>query len=204
MRLLIGAGALAALMVGPIVLPQAAVAEVAAAMQNAGGPTGGGGGGGNGDEDARKDPHLTALRLTPWRPRRDSEIVVQVRCPVESTHATVASSAFNRAGSRRVSREVGMGLDDHGYGHDSESVEFDSRLGVRAVWLRCVKVEVDEDTQIRKITLISRLRTTLRVRRLIIPDLRCKGVRHHCHRVLKGAAPENPPVGSEEGGDLAN
>jgi hypothetical protein len=126
---------------------------------------------------------VTALRISPWNPRRDSDVRVIVRCPLEATDAIVASSALNPAGSRRHSRELGIGLDDDGYGHDTEAVAFDSKLGVRAVWLKCLKVEVDDHTLVRHITLISRLDTTLKVRKRIVPSLRCLGVGFiECHK----------------------
>jgi hypothetical protein len=197
---------------GPPVLAEASVAEPVeprTVRQEAGGPVGGPIGGpfddDEDDDDAvirRRGRHLTALRLTPWRPRRDSDVVIQIRCPEAATHATVASSAFNAVGSRRGSREVGLGLDDDGYAHDTEGVVFDSRLGDRRVWLRCVKVEVNEDTLVRSVRLVSRLNAIVRVRRHIVPPLICRGVRHFCHNNIRPDEPAAPVGRQQRGQDL--
>lgn len=172
MRLAVGAGAIAAL----VMLPGVATASAEKA-----GPRHTKDGVPSGAVTVRKD--VTALRISPWNPRRDTDVRVIVRCPLEATDAIVATSAFNPAGSRRHSRELGIGLDDDGYGYDTETVTFDSRRGVRAVWLKCLKVEVDEHTLVRHIDLISRLDTTLKVRKKIVPSLRCLGVGFiECHK----------------------
>ncbi|WP_146607613.1 hypothetical protein [Spongiactinospora gelatinilytica] len=200
MRLTAGAGILAAALAGPVIMP-GALAEALAldAPADDGWRTAvarsypmpdndddGSGQGEDPDDDGRIDPvrnsRITALRVRPWAPRRDSDLRVEVRCPSPSTHATVASDAINAVGSRRGSRELGIGLDDDGYGHDTEGVPFDARLGVRDIWLRCVKVEVDDHTLVRRVRLISRLHTTLLVRRHILSKMKCGSVWFVCKK----------------------
>lgn len=179
MRMVVGVGAVAALIM-------VSSAATAASAGQAAGPRHATDGVPNGNGTVHKE--VTALRISPWNPRRDSDVRVIVRCPLEATDSIVASSALNPAGSRRHSRELGIGLDDDGYGHDTEAVAFDSKLGVRHVSLKCLKVEVDEHTLVRHIDLITRLDTTLKVRKRIVPSLRCLGVGFiTCHKGKGGA-----------------
>ncbi|MDF5755615.1 hypothetical protein [Spongiactinospora sp. TRM90649] len=217
MRLTAGTGILAALLVGPIIAP----GTIAQALTSPEVGTGDGwristakavpadNGDGDGDGDGINDTqplsivqfsHITALRVSPWRPRRDSDLRIEVRCPSPSTHATVASPAIDPTGSRRGSRELGIGLDDNGYGHDTEGVPFDARLGIRPIWLRCVKAEVNDDSLVRHVKLVSRLVTTVKVRRHIVPTFRCGGVGFSCKKWPN--SPDRPHRWRNAAGDV--
>ncbi|GAA3075830.1 hypothetical protein [Streptosporangium carneum] len=112
--------------------------------------------------------NITSLRVLPEWPRQHNDVRVFVHCPPEANHALVGSTAFNLRGSRRLYREVGIGISKRGLGRDAVSISYYALPGVHEVCLKCVKVKIDHETRIRRIHLISRYSVPIRVRRFDI------------------------------------
>ncbi|MFI6790786.1 hypothetical protein ACIBG4_26000 [Nonomuraea sp. NPDC050383] len=106
----------------------------------------------------------TSLRILPPWPRQNDEVRVFVHCPVKANHALIGSTAFTLKGSRRIYREVGLGLSDRGLGRRAVGISYYAFPGDHLAHLRCVKVTIDEHTRIRKVRLISRFTVPLVVR----------------------------------------
>lgn len=156
MRLLIGAGAAAALVLGPNVAAEASGSRATSA------------GWLTGDSDDKHNvDDVTSLRVLPGRPRQETDLRVITRCPKGSTDSVTFSKAFNDKGVRRHSTALGIGLNDDHFGHDTETVTFDAPLGPRRVWMKCVKVKVDKETRQRTVEVISRVRTAILVRKYV-------------------------------------
>ncbi|MEV4098507.1 hypothetical protein [Streptosporangium saharense] len=111
---------------------------------------------------------VTSLRVLPAWPRQNNDVRLMVHCPTGANHATVGSTAFALKGSRRVYREVGIGLSDRGLGRDTASISYYALPGPHTVTLRCVKVTIDHATRIRKIRVLSRVTVSMVVRRFDI------------------------------------
>ncbi|MGW4423439.1 hypothetical protein [Streptosporangium sp. NPDC004631] len=157
MRLLMGSGALALLILGTSGTAVAAAPDPEDPLAVAVEPVNAG--------KIKNDQFFTSLRISPGRPRQDSDVRLIVRCPKKATDAVVFSKVLNDAGVRRHSTALGIGLNEDKYGHDTEDVGFDAPLGPRRVWMKCIKIDVDKETRSRKIEVISRARTAVLVRR---------------------------------------
>ncbi|MFC7647151.1 hypothetical protein ACFQX6_46470 [Streptosporangium lutulentum] len=147
MRLVVGMGAVIALLIGqsPVAgvsdTPAAVVRKVAAdpdpskknvnvnnsttsgkddGSSGKGGSSGKSGSSGkNGGQIPPELKNVTSLRVLPWNPRQNNNVRIFVHCPPTSNHAIIGSTAFNLKGSRRIYREVGLGLSDRGLGRRS-------------------------------------------------------------------------------------
>ncbi|MFI6509364.1 hypothetical protein ACIBCT_17285 [Streptosporangium sp. NPDC050855] len=122
--------------------------------------------GGDGIPPAWRD--VASLRVLPRWPRQASHVRVFVHCPPGSDHAIIGSTAFTLKGSRRLYREVGLGLSGRGLAHRAVSVSYSALPGRHGACLRCVKVTVDERTRVRRIQVIGRDSAPLRVRRFSV------------------------------------
>ncbi|MEU4833110.1 hypothetical protein [Streptosporangium sp. NPDC023615] len=125
--------------------------------------TGSSGGGGDTIPSALRN--VTSLRVLPRRPRQAGHVRVFVHCPPASNHAIIGSTAFTLKGSRRLYREVGLGLSERGLGHRAVSISYSALPGRHGACLTCVKVTVDPGTRVRRIRVIGRDSAPLRVRR---------------------------------------
>lgn len=112
--------------------------------------------------------NVTSLRVLPWDPRQNNNVRILVHCPPVSNHAIIGSTAFNLKGSRRIYREVGLGLSDRGLGHRSASISYFALPGYHEVCLKCVKVTMNQQTRIRRIRVVGRDSVPLLVRRFRI------------------------------------
>jgi hypothetical protein len=113
-------------------------------------------------EDWKK---LTSLRVLPEHPHQNDIVRIFAHCPVTANHAIIGSTAFALKGSRRLYREVGLGLSDRGLGRRAASISYYALLGHHEVRMTCVKVTIDPETRYRKIQVISRCTAPLTVRR---------------------------------------
>ncbi|MEV7008771.1 hypothetical protein [Streptosporangium sp. NPDC051022] len=112
--------------------------------------------------------NVTTLRVSPGSLRQRSEVRLFVHCPTNSNHATVGSTAFNLKGSRRLYREVGLGLSQRGIGIGAVVISYYALLGIHEVHLRCVQVKISHKTRLRRIRVLSSLSVPLLVRRFDI------------------------------------
>jgi hypothetical protein len=113
-------------------------------------------------EDWKK---LTSLRVLPEHPHQNDIVRIFAHCPVTADHAIIGSTAFALKGSRRLYREVGLGLSDRGLGRRAAGISYYALLGHHEVRMTCVKVTIDPRTRFRKIQVISRCTVPLTVRR---------------------------------------
>ncbi|WP_440081746.1 hypothetical protein [Streptosporangium sp. LJ11] len=111
---------------------------------------------------------VPSLRVLPLWPRQASHVRIFVHCPPKSNHALIGSTAFNLKGSRRLYREVGLGLSDRGLGHRAASISYFALPGFHEACLKCVKVTMNQQTRIRRIRVLGRDSTPLYVRRFSI------------------------------------
>jgi hypothetical protein len=153
MKVLLAAGIAGAFLVGPSVIAEAAVIPYANPTVSLNGPG-----------PLKWTDDWTGVKVTPFRPRQDSDVRILVRCPKRSTNAIVAAKPFNPPGSRKFRRQKGIGITD-GRGFDTETVAYDALRGPRRVTLRCLKITVDEKTRHRTIELVSRSHTHIFVRK---------------------------------------
>ncbi|MDP9848480.1 hypothetical protein [Streptosporangium lutulentum] len=193
MRLVVGMGAVIALLIGqsPVAgvsdTPAAVVRKVAAdpdpskknvnvnnsttsgkddGSSGKGGSSGKSGSSGkNGGQIPPELKNVTSLRVLPWNPRQNNNVRIFVHCPPTSNHAIIGSTAFNLKGSRRIYREVGLGLSDRGLGRRSAGISYFALLGDHEVCLTCVKVTMNQQTRLRKIRVTGRDSVPLLVRR---------------------------------------
>ncbi|MGC5016475.1 hypothetical protein ACLQ2R_37405 [Streptosporangium sp. DT93] len=121
--------------------------------------------GGGGDTIPPALRNVTSLRVLPRRPRQAGYVRVFVHCPPESNHAIIGSTAFTLKGSRRLYREVGLGLSDRGLARRGVSISYSALPGRHGACLTCVKVTMDQRTRVRRIRVIGRDSAPLRVRR---------------------------------------
>ena len=112
--------------------------------------------------------NVPSLRVVPMWPRQASHVRIFVHCPPKSNHALIGSTAFNLKGSRRLYREVGLGLSDRGLGHRAVSISYFALPGYHGACLTCVKVKMNQKTRIRRIKVLGRAFTPLYVRRFSI------------------------------------
>ncbi|MGN9783045.1 hypothetical protein ACTMTF_16555 [Nonomuraea sp. ZG12] len=118
------------------------------------------------DDPPPKDwKKLTSLRVLPEAPRQNNIVRIFAHCPVTANHAIIGSTAFALKGSRRLYREVGLGLSDRGLGRRGAVISYYALLGHHEVRMTCVKVTIDPKTRFRKIREISRCTVPLTVRR---------------------------------------
>ncbi|GAA4188570.1 hypothetical protein GCM10022252_24070 [Streptosporangium oxazolinicum] len=111
---------------------------------------------------------VPSLRIRPLWPRQASHVRIFAHCPPKSNHALIGSTAFNLKGSRRIYREVGLGLSDRGLGHRAASISYYALPGFHEACLTCVKVTMNKETRIRRIRVLGRDSTPLYVRRFSI------------------------------------
>ncbi|MEU6743104.1 hypothetical protein [Streptosporangium sandarakinum] len=111
---------------------------------------------------------VPSLRVLPFDPRQASHVRIFVHCPRTANHALIGSTAFNLKGSRRIYREVGLGLSDRGLGHRAASISYYALPGFHEVCLKCVKVTMNLRTRIRHIRVVGRAAVPLIVRRFSI------------------------------------
>ncbi|MFF3439809.1 hypothetical protein [Streptosporangium sp. NPDC002721] len=111
---------------------------------------------------------VPSLRVLPLWPRQASHVRIFVHCPPKSNHALIGSTAFNLKGSRRIYREVGLGLSDRGLGHRAASISYYALPGFHEACLKCVKVTMNQQTRIRRIRVLGQDSTPLYVRRFSI------------------------------------
>ncbi|MEU4409463.1 hypothetical protein AB0F88_33550 [Streptosporangium sp. NPDC023963] len=111
---------------------------------------------------------VPSLRVLPLWPRQAGHVRIFVHCPPKSNHALIGSTAFNLKGSRRLYREVGLGLSDRGLGHRAASISYFALPGFHEACLKCVKVTMNQQTRIRRIRVLGRDSTPLYVRRFSI------------------------------------
>ncbi|MER5645789.1 hypothetical protein [Streptosporangium sp. NPDC002524] len=112
--------------------------------------------------------NVPSLRVLPLWPRQASHVRIFVHCPPKSNHALIGSTAFNLKGSRRLYREVGLGLSDRGLGHRAASISYFALPGFHEACLKCVKVTMNQETRIRRIRVLGRDSVPLYVRRFSI------------------------------------
>ncbi|MEV4529402.1 hypothetical protein [Streptosporangium sp. NPDC049304] len=111
---------------------------------------------------------VPSLRVVPTWPRQASSVRIFVHCPPNSNHAIIGSGAFNLKGSRRIYREVGLGLSNRGLGHRAASISRFVLPGYHGACLTCVKVTMNKQTGIRRIKVLGRASAPLYVRRFSI------------------------------------
>ncbi|MFF5110213.1 hypothetical protein [Streptosporangium sp. NPDC000509] len=111
---------------------------------------------------------VPSLRVVPTWPRQASSVRIFVHCPPNSNHAIIGSGAFNLKGSRRIYREVGLGLSNRGLGHRAASISRFVLPGSHGACLTCVKVTMNKQTGIRRIKVLGRASAPLYVRRFSI------------------------------------
>ncbi|MGV9535261.1 hypothetical protein ACWDR9_16685 [Streptosporangium sandarakinum] len=111
---------------------------------------------------------VPSLRVLPFDPRQASHVRIFVHCPKTANHALIGSTAFNLKGSRRIYREVGLGLSNRGLGHRAASNSYYALPGFHEVCLKCVKVTMNLRTRIRHIRVVGRAAVPLIVRRFSI------------------------------------
>jgi hypothetical protein len=129
---------------------------------------GGSSGSGGGNQIPPELKYVTSLRVLPWNPHQNDNVRIFVHCPPTSNHALIGSTAFNLKGSRRIYREVGLGLSDRGLGRRSAGISYFVLPGDHEVCLTCVKVTMNQQTRIRKIRVTGRDSVPLFVRRFRI------------------------------------
>ncbi|MEU8143962.1 hypothetical protein [Nonomuraea sp. NPDC048901] len=112
--------------------------------------------------------NVPSLRVLPWDPRQASHVRIFVHCPPKANHALIGSTAFALKGSRRLYREVGLGLSDRGLAHRAVSISYSALPGFHGAHLKCVKVKMNQKTRIRRIRVLGRDATPLYVRRFSI------------------------------------
>ncbi|MEU8205969.1 hypothetical protein [Streptosporangium sp. NPDC049046] len=111
---------------------------------------------------------VPSLRVVPTWPRQASSVRIFVHCPPNSNHAIIGSGAFNLKGSRRIYREVGLGLSNRGLGHRAATISRFVLPGYHGACLTCVKVTMNKQTGIRRIKVLGRASAPLYVRRFSI------------------------------------
>ncbi|MFB9676195.1 hypothetical protein [Streptosporangium vulgare] len=111
---------------------------------------------------------VPSLRVVPMWPRQASSVRIFVHCPPKSNHAIIGSTAFNLKGSRRIYREVGLGLSNRGLGHRAVSISYFALPGFHKACLTCVKVTMNKRTRIRRIKVLGRDSAPIYLRRFSI------------------------------------
>lgn len=157
MRPVIGMGVAAALMMGPNVSAEASRTPSTTPSVSTR-KTGG-------DHIPAEWKTRTSLRVLPHSPRQRNIVRIFAHCPKKANHAIIGSTAFTLKGSRRLYREVGLGLSDRGLGTRSASISYYALLGFHQVCMECVKVTIDQETRLRRIQVIGRDSAPLRIRR---------------------------------------
>lgn len=159
MRLVAQIGVAATLMVGPGAPPVPVTTPTPT-------PTATATGGGSTIPPALKK--VPSLRVLPSEPRQSSHVRIFVHCPKKANHAIIGSTAFQLKGSRRIYREVGMGLSDRGLGHRAVSISYYALPGWHDAFLKCVKVTMNKKTRFSRTRVIGRDAIPLYVRRFSI------------------------------------
>ncbi|MEU9833329.1 hypothetical protein AB0D67_17550 [Streptosporangium sp. NPDC048047] len=133
---------------------------------------------------------VPSLRVLPFDPRQASSVRIFVHCPKTANHALIGSTAFNLKGSRRIYREVGLGLSNRGLGHRAAQISYYALPGFHEVCLKCVKVTMNLRTRIRHIRVVGRDSAPLILRRFSIWQFF-----DPCLRLVRCAADPKPPAG---------
>ncbi|MER7501539.1 hypothetical protein AB0L05_38140 [Nonomuraea pusilla] len=107
---------------------------------------------------------VTSLRVVPRRPQQNDVVRIFVHCPTKANHAIIGSTAFTLKGSRRLYREVGLGLSKRGLGRKGVVISYYALPGYHPVLLRCVKATMRKVSRIRKTRLVGRAAAPLVVR----------------------------------------
>ncbi|HUR08142.1 MAG TPA: hypothetical protein VM347_36765 [Nonomuraea sp.] len=111
---------------------------------------------------------VPSLRVLPEQPRQASHVRIFVHCPKKANHAIIGSTAFQLKGSRRIYREVGMGLSSRGLAHRGVSISYYALPGFHKALLKCVKVTMNRKTRIGRTRVVGRDAIPLYVRRFSI------------------------------------
>nr|WP_055505780.1 hypothetical protein [Nonomuraea pusilla] len=107
---------------------------------------------------------VTSLRVVPRRPQQNDVVRIFVHCPTQANHAIIGSTAFTLKGSRRLYREVGLGLSKRGLGRKGVVISYYALPGYHPVLLRCVKATMRKVSRIRRTRVVGRAAAPLVVR----------------------------------------